>query len=193
MGEYIDKVTQSRIDTAHPAVREELREILSEVNTRLSGKAKCRLSYVLRSFEEQAALYAQGRETLANINALRKKAGMPPLQAAEGRKKITNASAGLSIHQYGLACDIVLMVDSNGDGKPESASWDTRTDFDKDGQSDWLEVVSVFKKRGWSWGGDWSGFKDLPHFEKTFGHKASDLLLLRKAGKLLSGGYVALT
>ena len=150
MTEYVDKATQGRIDKAHPAVREELRAIMQDVNTRLAGRAKCRLSYVLRSFEEQAALYAQGRESLAVINSLRKKAGMLPVAEAESKKKITNAMPGLSIHQYGLACDIVLMVDSNGDGSFESASWDTRTDFDKDGKSDWLEVVEAFKQRGWS-------------------------------------------
>ena len=42
-------------------------------------------------------------------------------------------------------------------------------DFDKDKQADWMEVVSEFKKVGWSWGGDWRTFKDMPHFEKTKG------------------------
>ena len=23
-----------------------------------------------------------------------------------------------------------------------------------------------FKKHGWNWGGDWTSFKDLPHFDK---------------------------
>lgn len=37
-----------------------------------------------------------------------------------------------------------------------------------DGQSDWMEVVKIFKMYGWQWGGDWK-FVDKPHFEKTFG------------------------
>lgn len=189
---YADATTQARIDKAHPAIREELRWIVAEVNKRLTGRAKCRLAYVVRSFAEQGALYAQGRSSAAQVNALRAKAGMSKISDAEAKKKVTNAMAGMSIHQYGLAADIVLMIDNNGDGVPESASWDTKSDFDKDGQSDWLEVVEVFKSKGWAWGGDWSGFKDLPHFEKTFGFKASDLLLRKKAGKIDANGYVLL-
>ena len=42
-------------------------------------------------------------------------------------------------------------------------------DFDKDGQADWMEVVKIFEKYGWFWGGNFRTFKDYPHFEKTFG------------------------
>ena len=115
---YADTATQSRIDKAHPAVREELRWIVNEINRRLTGRAKCRLAYVVRSFEEQSALYAQGRSSVAEVNALRAKAGMSKIKEAEANKKVTNAMAGMSIHQYGLAADIVLMLDNNGDGVP---------------------------------------------------------------------------
>ena len=57
-------------------------------------------------------------------------------------------------------CDIALIIDG------KEASWDTKKDWDKDNQSDWMEVVSVFKKYNWSWGGDWVSFKDMPHFDK---------------------------
>jgi len=87
-------------------------------------------------------------------------------------------------------CDIVLLLDKDGSGTYESASWDTKTDFDADHISDWLEIVAIFKKHGWTWGGDWAGFKDLPHFEKTFGHKPSDLLIAYKSGKKDAEGYV---
>lgn len=30
-----------------------------------------------------------------------------------------------------------------------------------------LEIASVFKERGWTWGGDWSDRKDWQHFEKA--------------------------
>jgi peptidoglycan L-alanyl-D-glutamate endopeptidase CwlK len=166
-----DKATLDRIAQAHPKVREELGKIYQTILTKLTGKSHCRFAYVVRTFAEQTALYNQGRN------------GNPgPV--------VTNAPAGLSIHNYGLAADIVLLVDKLGNGTFSQASWDTITDFDGDGISDWMEVVAVFKSFGWSWGGDWASFKDLPHFEKTFGHKPSDLLALYKSGKKDAQGYV---
>ena len=66
-------------------------------------------------------------------------------------------------------CDIVLLMDKNGDGIFETTSWNTVLDFDKDGEADWMEVTNYFKKIGYEWGGDWE-FSDAPHFQKTFGN-----------------------
>jgi peptidoglycan L-alanyl-D-glutamate endopeptidase CwlK len=85
------------------------------------------------------------------------------------RPKVTNAKAWQSIHQYGLAFDIVMLYDNDGDGKFEEASWSMTRDFDKDTIADWKEVTNLFKSRGWSNGGDWQSFKDYPHFEMNFG------------------------
>ena len=82
-----------------------------------------------------------------------------------------------------------MLIDKDGNGTFETASWDTKADLDKDNLSDWLEVVNVFKKYGWEWGGDWR-FKDLPHFQKTFGYSWQKLLELHKAGKVDKQGYV---
>jgi peptidoglycan L-alanyl-D-glutamate endopeptidase CwlK len=165
-----DKITLERINGSHPKVRDELNKMYLEILGALSGKAICRFAYVTRTFKEQAALYAQGRTAPGKI--------------------VTNAPAGLSIHNYSLAFDIVLLIDKDGNGTYETASWDTIKDFDSDGLSDWMEIVVIAKKYGWNWGGDWSGFKDMPHFEKTFGYKPSDLLVLYNAKKVDAQGYV---
>jgi peptidoglycan L-alanyl-D-glutamate endopeptidase CwlK len=78
-----------------------------------------------------------------------------------------------------LAVDIVLILDG------KTASWDDKTDFDGDKVSDWMEVVAIFKKYGYAWGGDWR-FKDSPHFEKTFGYSTTQLKALPKD----KNGYV---
>lgn len=57
-------------------------------------------------------------------------------------------------------CDIVLIIDG------KEASWDTKKDWDGDKVADWDECVKVFAKYGWSWGGNWTSFKDMPHFDK---------------------------
>lgn len=80
----MDKITLDRIETAHPAVRQQLRDIYKEICSRLTGRAFCRFAYVLRTFEEQEAIYAQGRTKPGKI--------------------VTNARGGQSYHNFGLAC-----------------------------------------------------------------------------------------
>ncbi len=136
----MDTITQKRIDKLHPIVRDEVKNIIAECDAALTGKAKIRITEGLRTFDEQAQLYAVGRT----------KAG----------KKVTNAKAGQSIHNYGLAVDMCLIIDG------KTASWDTAKDWDDDKIADWYECVKIFAKHGWQWGGNWKTFKDLPHFEK---------------------------
>lgn len=160
----IDQITLQRIQLLHPKLRTEVEHIYkSQIVPALTGKAICRFSYTLRTFEEQNALYAQGRTKLYD---------------SKGRRlgKVTNAKAGQSYHNYGLALDIVLLKDTNGDGTFDTASWEDTIDFDKDGKADWIEVAQIFKNNGWKWGGDFKSFKDRPHFEKTFGYHWRDLL-----------------
>lgn len=161
----MDKTTLDRINLIHPKLRNEVQNIYAQICDALSGNAICRFSYTLRTFKEQQDLYAKGR-TIAG-------------------KKVTNASAGLSYHNYGLAIDIVLIVDG------VKAVWDIKTDFDKDGKSDWMEIVSIFKQYGWEWGGDWK-FTDYPHFQKTMGYSVRELLDKHQQKKVDSNGYVIL-
>jgi peptidoglycan L-alanyl-D-glutamate endopeptidase CwlK len=144
-----DALTLQRIELLHPSVRQEAKEIYEEICERLNGRVLCRFAFTLRTFAEQDALYAQGRTTKG--------------------VKVTNAKGGQSWHNYGLAIDIVMLHDKDDNGTNETASWDNKIDFDGDGVADWLEVVYVFKLYGWEWGGDWTSFKDTPHFQKTFG------------------------
>lgn len=150
----MDKITLQRIELLHPLVREQVKEIYSEICSRLTGRAICRFSHTLRTFKEQDELYAIGR--------------------TKPGRKVTNARGGSSYHNYGLAIDIVLLKDTDGNGTYETASWETNVDFDADGKADWMEVVEVFEKHGWEWGGRWK-FVDKPHFQKTFGYSTAQL------------------
>ena len=161
-----DKVTLDRIALLHPKLRDEGILIYNEIQTVLTGKAICRFAYTLRTFAEQDALYAQGRTTPGKI--------------------VTNAKGGQSNHNFGLAIDIVLLVDKDGNGTFESASWETNVDFDGDGVADWKEVVGVFKRHGWAWGGDWK-FTDMPHFEKTFNLSVNQLAAKYTAKDFIPG------
>ena len=131
----MDKITLNRINQLHPSVREEMKTIIEECDTVLTGRAQVRVTQGLRTFAEQDALYAQ-------------------------RPKVTNAKGGQSVHNYGFAVDICLIIDGT------QASWDVKKDWDGDKVADWDECVKIFAKHGWSWGGNWSSFKDMPHFDK---------------------------
>lgn len=90
----------------------------------------------LRTWDEQDALYAKGRT-------------VPPI----GDKYIvTKAKGGKSFHNFGLAVDIVI-VDAIG-----KADWDTT-------HPGWAAAAKAGKSVGLEWGGDWTTFKDLPHFQ----------------------------
>lgn len=88
----------------------------------------------LRGMDEQAALYAQGRTTKGRI--------------------VTNAKPGSSAHNFGLAVDVVPMVN----GKPY---WDfTRTD------PIWTKVGELGQAAGLEWlGAPGSKFVEGAHFQ----------------------------
>ena len=108
----------------------------------------------LRTEAEQAALYAQGREPLADVNAKRVVAGMRPIVQAENKYTVTNADGvkHKSNHQGGTALDVVPEYD----GRPV---WPPAHD------ERWSQISGVFKKYGFEWGGDWKDFPDLPHYQ----------------------------
>jgi peptidoglycan LD-endopeptidase CwlK len=161
-----DQITLQRIEAIHPKLRNELRQIYKEICEALSGKLGCRFVQVFRSFAEQDALYAQGR--------------------TKPGQKVTDAKGGQSYHNYGLAIDFCLLHDKNVNGQITSDEiiWDRSTDIDNDHIIDWIEVVRIFQKYGWTWGAAW---KDFPHFEKSFGYKTSQLLKKYNAGEFISG------
>ena len=132
----MDQLTISRIKQAHPIIRKELETLYIECNNLLPKGVRLRFSSVFRSVTEQNALYNQ-------------------------RPKVTNARGGQSIHQYGLAFDIVILLDKDNNGTFEAIDWDINSKYFK-------SVVAFFKSKGYSHGGDWK-WKDFPHFEKPFG------------------------
>ena len=156
----MDSITIQRISEAHPKIRQQLLEQYKEANNLLGKGARLRFAYVYRSNALQDRLFNQ-------------------------RPKVTNAKGGQSIHNYGLAFDIVLLYDNDGNGTFEEASWSQIKDFDKDSVADWKEVTNYFKSKGWEWGGDWKSFKDAPHFQMTFKHTWASLLRKVETGDVI--------
>lgn len=92
-----------------------------------------------RDAESQNALYAQGR-TLPG-------------------KKVTNAKAGQSFHNWRVAFDFVPLVN----GKP---NWNDTVLFTRCGE--------IGESVGLEWAGRWVRFKELAHFQYTNGLKLID-------------------
>lgn len=92
------------------------------------------ITCTLRSMEEQAALYAQGRTTPGRI--------------------VTNAQPGQSAHNYGLALDVVPVVN----GKPD---WDGSHPV-------WHQIGALGQLRGlqWLWAPG-SPFIEQAHFQHS--------------------------
>jgi len=132
----MDAITLERIKTIHPALRDTLKAQYIECNDALPKGVRLRFAYTYRTPQEQDKLFKQ-------------------------KPKVTNAKGWQSIHNYGLAFDIVLLYDKDGNGTFETASWDNN--------EHWKYVVKYFKSKGFEWGGDWPKFKDGPHFQKVFG------------------------
>lgn len=169
-----DALTLQRISWMHPLVRETMFAAYDEICAALSKNVICRYARTLSSFAEQDQIWNQGR-------------------FGDPGKIVTNAKGGFSYHNYGLAADVVFLLDKNKDGTFETPSWDFKGDFDGDNKADWQEVDEIMKKHGFV--GLYNKDKrrwDLPHFQKTLGFSVQQLYNLHIAGQVDKDGYVIL-
>ena len=95
---------------------------------------------------------------------------------AQGRTKpgniVTHVRGGESYHNYGLAVDI---VPTNAQGKP---TWQASREV-------WEAIGRAGERQGLEWGGRWTGFSDVPHFQFAGPTKAAkELLPIYKQGGL---------
>jgi peptidoglycan LD-endopeptidase CwlK len=119
---------------------------LAKVNPVLANKVRAAASdlekagtYVLvvsglRTAAEQDALYAQGRSTPGRV--------------------VTNAKAGYSMHNYGLAVDVVPYLS----GDTGDLNWDSNS-------PQFRAMVAALQTQGLIWGGSWKSFPDDDHFQ----------------------------
>jgi hypothetical protein len=75
---------------------------------------------------------------------------------------VTNAKGGQSYHNWRLAFDIAIL---NQDG---SIDWDSNYKY--------MAIGKLGESIGLEWGGSWDAFKDLPHFQYTYGFSWQQLM-----------------
>lgn len=122
-----------------------------------------------RTTQIQFAYYAQGREELPKVNALRKKAGLAPIGEEENHKKIT----------WTLVSDHLTDLEDDRTDNDKSRAIDIgiidkfgmyegrdKADVNNDNVPDYIQIGAIAKSicPTIDWGGDWKKNKDYPHY-----------------------------
>lgn len=128
------------LEDLHPQVRVMAERLLAQA---AAAGIPLTVTFTLRTMATQDALYAQGRTCPGCI--------------------VTNARAGYSFHNYGLALDVVpteLLA---------LPRWGDTTDHQARTDALWATIGASGKALGFRWGGDFTTIKDRPHFEWSGG------------------------
>jgi peptidoglycan L-alanyl-D-glutamate endopeptidase CwlK len=153
VGQTFDARTETVLKTLDPKAQTIFRQFITAARLRIatSGYEWVAISGN-RTFKEQDALYAKGRTAPGKI--------------------VTNAKAGQSNHNFGIAVDFGVFKD----GVYVDVS------SPRDAERIHRLAASVAAAFGIEWGGNWSRFKDFPHFEVITG-----LSSLAKRQRVLRG------
>lgn len=141
------EANETKIKQLHPRIRTKVRRLIHL--SRLVYGVKLLIISGLRSFQVQDVIWQQGRSLPGNI--------------------VTNAKAGMSYHNYGLAIDVQIL--------------------NKDFDSYIPKVGRLGAWLGFTWGGYFKNLVDRPHFQYTFGKDIGDYLATWQAG-YKTGPYV---
>jgi RHS repeat-associated protein len=141
-----DHLTIHRIGYLHPATRN---SVIAFILDAQSQGIYLRLTSGYRSIAEQDNLFAQGRTTAGNI--------------------VTHVRGGHSFHNFGLALDVVEILDGRLPPRTEDLLWENEN---------WELIGTIGESHGFEWGGRWIGFLDRLHFEMTFGYTTAQLCAL---------------
>lgn len=139
-------ISEQRLALVHP----KLSALIHQLNSMMSEPLG--VTQGLRSQAEQAAYFAQGRQPLAEVNALRAAVNLAAITEEENAKPVTNAPSGYSWHEFGLAIDVV--PESVTTGQPD---WNEQHPV-------WQEIVTKGESIGLVSGIEWH---DEPHFQLT--------------------------
>lgn len=124
----MDSVSEKRLAEIYPGLADLVRAMADQL---AAEGIDIRVTQSLRPMAEQEALYAQGRTASGDI--------------------VTNAQAGYSWHNYGLAVDVAPLT-------PQGPDWNTSHPV-------WGRIVAVGSALGLESGSAWRTFPDWPHFQ----------------------------
>lgn len=122
----VDERSEASISTLHPRVQPYARSLVTQA---AAQGITIKVISGLRTYEEQDALYAKGR--------------------SKGGSKVTNARAGYSNHNFGIAFDIGVFEGSTYKGESPK----------------YKAVAALGQALGLEWGGNWKSIQDEPHYQ----------------------------
>ena len=153
--------------------------LLSDLEPEIEGKCRAFLvecqkrgipahvTCTARTDREQRALYAQGREPLDGVNALRKACGLWAIKEEENKRPVTWTLESKHIVHFdpvtgemvgrARAFDVAIVKD-------KQFVWDLKVDCNAEGTPDYEEIGLIGEALGLKWGGRFKT-KDRPHFE----------------------------
>lgn len=117
------------------------------------------ITSVSRSAAVQEALYCQGRVPRLELNAVRERAGMPPIyDEHEAARVVTWVRSSRHNRIPSEAVDLAVAMDPDGPDGPikPRIDWITTSRYEAMGE--------IAKRLGLAWGGDWKR-RDLCHVE----------------------------
>ncbi len=154
-GSLLESDQEEKLSQLYPPFAEVVRRFIHEARYRgmliaiFEGR---------RTFERQTELYLKGRDSSGNVIDI--------------HQVVTNAPAGFSMHQYGLAVDLVF------DGNLIKPGWQ----WSWDNKHPWRTLANLGRGFGLESAYFWKRFPECPHFQLTYGFKEVELLKLYKEG-----------
>jgi len=154
-----DSRTEKNLSTLLPKVQPLFRQFVREARELVSRQGlTLKILSGNRTWQEQDALYAQGR--------------------TKPGPKVTNARAGYSNHNFGVAIDGGMFRGRTYlDGGTPAEQREARRAY--------ADIATIAKRLGLEWGGDWRSIKDPPHFQYPTGYSMAKMRELAAAGQAI--------
>lgn len=154
----MDPISEQRLAKIHPVLGMKARQLCALASAQ-SPAISIRITQGLRTFEEQGALYDQGR--VAPGQPCTHDGVTWPLGSCKVHpygNVVTNAKPGQSWHNYGLAFDVA--VDALQHSPVFVPDWNAA-------HPTWRKLIQLGQQLGLECGALWRTFPDTPHFELT--------------------------
>jgi len=137
----MDSQSEARLQNVYPRLADKVRQMADML---ASEGIYIRVVQGLRTWQEQQALYAQGRTQPGKI--------------------VTNAAGGYSHHNFGLAAD--CCPSEFAPDQPFNPDWNSS-------HPNWKRMEAVAVSLGMTSGANWKRIIDAPHFQITGGFPES--------------------